>query len=146
METKKCCRCKMPKSISEFGNNRRNKDGKQSYCKECGRESDRKHYRKNPKRKVAIRESNKNIRHTNSLFVWNYLKENPCVDCEEFDPVVLEFDHVRGEKVMPVCMMVQNYSSLERIEKEIAKCEVRCANCHRRKTAKQFGWHRHMPS
>ena len=28
------------------------------------------------------------------------------------------------------------------LKQEIAKCEVVCANCHRRRTAKQFGWYR----
>lgn len=28
-----------------------------------------------------------------------------------------------------------------RVWEEIQKCEVRCANCHRRRTAKQFGWY-----
>ena len=23
---------------------------------------------------------------------------------------------------------------------EIAKCDIRCANCHRRRTASQYGW------
>jgi hypothetical protein len=27
---------------------------------------------------------------------------------------------------------------------EIDKCDVRCANCHRRRTAADFGWWRHM--
>lgn len=57
-----------------------------------------------------------------------------CVDCGESDPIVLEFDHVRGTKVKNVADMVNNSYSIEAIKNEIRKCDVRCANCHRRKT------------
>jgi hypothetical protein len=30
------------------------------------------------------------------------------------------------------------------LKAEIAKCQVRCANCHRRRTAAQFGWWRSL--
>jgi hypothetical protein len=61
------------------------------------------------------------------------------VDCGETDPVVLEFDHVRGEKKGEIAMMVR-VDGWDKIVEEMAKCELRCANCHRRKTAKQLGW------
>ena len=66
---------------------------------------------------------------------------HPCVDCGEGDPVVLEFDHKSGEdKTRAVCLLVARNWSWERIYTEIQKCEVQCANCHRRKTANQFGY------
>ncbi len=68
-----------------------------------------------------------------------YLATHPCVDCGERDVVCLEFDHVSGEKVRNIANMIGEYSWTT-IEAEIAKCEVRCANCHRRKTAKQHGY------
>lgn len=72
--------------------------------------------------------------------VVEYLLTHPCVDCGEPDPVVLEFDHIDPEtKTEAVCQLVTN-RSWERIKEEIDKCEVRCANCHRRKTHIQFGW------
>jgi hypothetical protein len=55
--------------------------------------------------------------------------------------VCLEFDHVQGDKKLPVAAMIGGYS-WETIETEIAKCVVRCANCHRRKTARERGWYR----
>jgi len=64
---------------------------------------------------------------------------HPCVGCGETDPVVLEFDHVRGEKKWNVAMCYGR--SMESLVEEIAKCEIRCANCHRRRTAEHRGWH-----
>lgn len=68
-------------------------------------------------------------------YIRDYLSEHPCVDCGEHDFVVLDFDHVRGEKVKAISKMVSSAGySLETIQKEIDKCDVRCANCHRRRT------------
>jgi hypothetical protein len=67
----------------------------------------------------------------NALLVYHYLLEHPCVDCGETDPIVLEFDH-NGDKFMTVSAMKVNYSQ-GKLLAEIAKCEVRCVKCHRRR-------------
>jgi hypothetical protein len=77
----------------------------------------------------------------NKRAVLEYLLKNPCVDCGEADPVVLEFDH-QGGKTANVSDGIRHGWSLKRIMEEIAKCNVRCANCHRRATAKAFGSYR----
>ena len=38
--------------------------------------------------------------------------------------------------------MIQDNYGCDSIKKEIDKCEVRCRNCHRLKTFKQFNWHK----
>lgn len=71
------------------------------------------------------------------------LSKSPCVDCGETDPVVLDFDHIRGKKSANVCEMVRRGHSVDSIRSEIDKCEVRCANCHRRATAARAGnWYK----
>lgn len=67
-----------------------------------------------------------------------------CADCGETDPVVLEFDHVRGVKAANISRMVSDLVGLGRIEAEIEKCDVVCANCHRRRTARSF-WNKNNP-
>lgn len=67
-------------------------------------------------------------------FLADYKRTHPCVDCGEDDPIVLDFDHVKGKKKMSLCQMKSAGMSLRLIEEEIAKCEVRCSNCHRRVT------------
>jgi hypothetical protein len=67
------------------------------------------------------------------------------VDCSETNLIVLEFDHNDGvDKVKGVGYMVGNGYSWAAILKEMTKCEVRCANCHRIRTAEQFGWYKDL--
>lgn len=58
------------------------------------------------------------------------------MDCGEADPIVLDFDHVRGEKLDNVASLITGAGKFSRLMTEIEKCDVRCANCHRRKTAR----------
>ena len=67
---------------------------------------------------------------------------HPCIDCGEADPRLLEFDHVRGKKKDSVSVLADGDYALGRVKKEISFCEVRCANCHRRKTYDDRGWFR----
>lgn len=60
-----------------------------------------------------------------------------CVDCGEKDLRVLDFDHVRGVKIDHIGRMVSGYCSVSTLYAEIDKCEVRCANCHRRITSER---------
>lgn len=71
--------------------------------------------------------------------LFDYLSVKNCLDCGEDDPIVLEFDHIdRKTKFKTVAKMLSGHYSWESIRREIDKCEVRCANCHRRKTYLQF--------
>lgn len=69
-------------------------------------------------------------------FIARYIASHPCVDCGETDPIVLELDHVLG-KNHEFHKLKRNRGGLERIVKELALCQVRCANCHRRKTFRE---------
>jgi hypothetical protein len=66
-----------------------------------------------------------------------FFQTHPCADCGEADPVVLEFDHLRDKK-----FEVGNGFSergWESVLAEMEKCDVVCANCHRRRTAERRG-------
>ncbi len=71
-------------------------------------------------------------------WLFAYLQEHPCVDCGEPDPIVLEFDH-RGDKAFNIGEAVRLSFGLARVQAEVEKCDVRCANCHRRKTYRERG-------
>ncbi len=73
----------------------------------------------------------------NRQYVVDHLKKNPCVDCGMGDVRVLDFDHVRGEKYKEVSQMIRGGVGLEKLQKEIDKCDIRCANCHRIVTHKR---------
>ena len=61
-----------------------------------------------------------------------------CIDCGMSNVVCLDYDHVRGTKYKSVSRM--KGQSQKRILAEIAKCDVRCSNCHRIRHAKENNW------
>src|SRR5213592_3239392 len=65
-----------------------------------------------------------------TLYLVAYLSKHPCVDCGEDDPIVLEFDHLRDKK-FAISAGLQSRPWQDVLD-EIAKCDVVCANCHRR--------------
>ena len=140
---KKCCRCKKEKPIHEFNFRNKSLQIKQKSCKECTRYQLRVHYNNNRQYYLnKARRRNKENRNLVKRFIWTYLKNHPCVDCGEKDPIVLDFDHQR-DKVDSLAMIVRNRQTMKTIESEISKCVVRCANCHRRKTAKDYKWYKY---
>lgn len=71
--------------------------------------------------------------------LYEFLSTKSCADCGECDPIVLEFDHRnKKDKFKIVAKMLSGHYSWNSVLREINKCEIRCANCHRRKTYTQF--------
>lgn len=138
---KRCNRCGIEKKKSQFYKNNKKRDGLQVYCKVCSSAYAKVRYSsmsQTSREKILAQKNSLRVR--NRQYVWDYLLEHPCVDCGEDDIVVLEFDHV-DSKECQISGLLSNMASLDRIQSEIDKCEVRCANCHRRKTAIENNWH-----
>jgi len=140
-DTKKCTTCGVTKSIAEFALKDKASGRRSAKCRACQNEYSRDHYvrkREDHLRRARVRR--KRDREICRHQAYEYLLTHPCVDCGETDPVVLDFDHRdRGLKRSTISRMLRQCSWAV-VAAEIARCDVRCANCHRRRTAEQFGW------
>jgi len=127
-----CTQCHLPKVLEDF-NFAISAEGKlEAECRECKK----KRYADNPEPQKQAASARRDInRRMLQNFVFDYLLEHPCVDCGEADLDLLDFDHVRGEKRNIISRMVNNNVSIETLRSEIDKCDIRCANCHRKRTA-----------
>ena len=135
VKKKLCTACGDRKLIKFFDKNSHRKDGLSNICKGCKKERNASWYQLHKTEVVdRVVQSNKVRKEEKRKKIESYLLEHPCVDCGEKDPIVLDFDHVRGTKKANVSFLVQTGHTWETVAKEIEKCDVRCANCHRRKT------------
>lgn len=58
-----------------------------------------------------------------------------CKECGIKNPIVLEYDHRDPkEKEHNIAQMISDRYSMKSLKREIRKCDVLCANCHRIKT------------
>jgi hypothetical protein len=59
-------------------------------------------------------------------------QETPCVDCGESYPYwIMDFDHLKDKSFNISALVRKHGCSVEKLNEEIAKCELVCANCHR---------------
>ena len=130
-----CGRCRQNLPVTAFN---RAGDGRQHWCRTCFREYFKERGAFHVEQSQASRR--RRVEAARSALAV-YLAAHPCVDCGERDSLVLDFDHV-GIKRELVSSLVARGAPWPRIEEEIAQCEVRCANCHRRMTARRAGWSR----
>jgi len=138
-----CTMCGVLKNRSEFRRTCYSPDGLNSNCTKCKKQVEQTWYSKNKdivcyKVKLATKRNKVACRR----YVIQYLTNHPCVDCGETDLMVLDFDHIiPADKLYSISRLLSGTTniSLKRLKVEIEKCAVRCANCHRKRTAKQFG-------
>lgn len=141
---KTCSVCKLEKSEDAFAWRNKAANKRQAKCRACHRRYTQQHYIDNADLYKARAQAGKPAaRRACKDLVLEHLLSHPCVDCGEDDVEVLEFDHIEavGMKAPRVSSYVSR-AGLRRLQEEIDKCEVRCANCHVRRTRRQFGWQR----
>lgn len=136
---KTCTKCLESKELKFFSKRAKSSDGLANWCKECFATYERERYQNGDK---ARKERNKaSIIKQRQDYIWNILTASECKVCGLDDPLVLEFDHRDPKtKVYNVTDMYQLSES--KIQAEIDKCDILCANCHRRRTIQQFGFWR----
>ena len=101
----------------------------------------RAHYKANQQYyKDKARSRGKELKAQNRALVIEYLREHPCVDCGNSDIEVLQFDH--RDPVEKSFSLGADALRLKwaRVMEEISKCDIRCANCHIKRSRRQFGW------
>jgi hypothetical protein len=138
---KVCTGCSIEKPLDEFAFKNKQTGRRAARCKTCHSRERRDHYELHRQKYIdKARKWRRAAYEENQQNIIAYLLSHPCVDCGETDVVVLDFDH-RGDKSFTIATSLQ-FVKWERIAAEIAKCDVRCANCHRRKTARERGYWR----
>jgi hypothetical protein len=127
-------RCGERKAAEEFAWRNVALGRRDTYCRSCRAEYKQEHYAKNRSRYIAnaaARNAREHERRTQYLL--DFLATHPCVDCGEADPIVLEFDHL-NDKLFNISAGIRDRAWAAVLE-EMAKCEVVCANCRRRRSA-----------
>lgn len=138
--TMKICRnCKQSKEESEFSRLATRKDGLAINCKECKSEYDKNfHSNRSSEVKKHKQELQRSRKADIVRTIGEYALSIWCIDCwYNENMAALQFDHLRDKKES-VSNMAGHWYSIESIMKEIEKCEVRCANCHAIKTARDY--------
>ena len=137
-----CTKCFLLKPIEEFPWKYESLGKRHSVCKECTAKRSNAWYQDNKASHIQNVMANKIAdRERARRFVAAYLSTHPCVSCGESDPVVLEFDHIKGKNAA-IARLVADGATIERLQSEIDLCQVLCRNCHARKTATERGFFR----
>lgn len=125
---KTCSKCNIPKELEEFNKRSKSIDGYQGRCKECNKESLKKHY--DSDKSYYLNKTSKR-RKRNKSYVLDIKAQHSCRACGESESICLDFHHLYDKNVN-IADMYSAGCSLSKIDEEISKCVILCSNCHRK--------------
>ena len=129
-QQKSCSGCRVTKPITEFNFKNRAAGRRHSYCRECGKKITRSHYKRN--KRAYIQRSLRAYLERRQMVI--DAKSRPCADCGiQYSYYVMDFDHRNGATKSFSLHAVHGVTK-KAIRREIEKCDVVCANCHRERT------------
>ena len=126
-----CNRCQQSKPYSCFGLKNAEKLIYQSSCKECHNEYTKKHYQLNKSIYLENADKNRKRKHSINREIVDNTKLVGCKYCNEKEICCLDFHHINDDKEYTISKMMHSYGK-KKLLLEISKCEVVCANCHRK--------------
>ena len=136
MVLKNCTKCNIAKDAEEdFGmTTSHGKRCRRAICKACQARGQQRYRSESVGYSRAQVARNYGYKERNRLWL-EAQKDHPCSDCHQrFISCVMEFDHIRGEKLFELSRLAQTTRNLQALIDEAAKCELVCANCHRVRT------------
>ncbi len=137
----RCCRCGESKAPDEFAWRRKAQGQRDTHCRPCRSAYGKEHYAANKQRYIdQAAERKRRVGRERWAYLIDFFAANPCSDCGETDPLVLEFDHLE-DKAFDISQGLISRPWTVVLD-EVAKCDVVCANCHRRRTAQRGGFMR----
>ena len=145
---KHCNKCNLNKEDEEFAFKCKTKGTRASQCKACQKIFNANHHVQNRDHIRSLKKERwNNIKIEYRKWLTEQFKDKKCIDCGESDTIVLQFDHKRDKD-----FNIGDFLSISRgralpqlikaVSKEMEKCDIVCANCHTRRTAKSQGWNK----
>ena len=145
--SKACTKCNVEKPLSEFYRQSKTKAGLHANCKVCSAAYDKAWQVKN-RVKIAKRKKEEYqtmVAEGGHILAWLAIKYAgvACMDCETVFPMcVMDFDHGPEEtkefKISGLGGKLATPFMKRKVEKEIAKCDLVCSNCHRVRTQERL--------
>jgi hypothetical protein len=135
METRICKKCNQERPITDFEIRTDRKSGiRRHRCCDCEKKRKQADYNKN-KNKYLIRASQQRKKERKEIrLLLDKHKNVPCCDCGKIFPTYcMDFDHVE-KKTISITDLQRYRANKTTILKELEKCEVVCAICHRIRT------------
>ena len=88
------------------------------------------HQRNKARRNLKIKENRDRHRAETAHWLRDLKETTPCADCgNHFPYYVMQFDHL-GDKEVNIAEVVRRDWCRARVQAELDKCELVCANCH----------------
>lgn len=145
---KKCTKCGTEKPITEYFIKDKLKGRLHAQCKLCYKLHRQSYhlihyekYRQQYLQRAQIRRERLRSEFRTNMLA--YLSNKACIECGEADMRVLEMDHIDpAQKKFSVSQAVKLGYSWQEVLEELKKCQILCANCHKRRTAEQYQWYK----